>query len=337
MTITERSQPLTRLGYTEREGAFVCLVALNGGFFLRRQFCTFAKSGDGGTATAFIEKLIRNEHGRMVTGFGNLHVYHVFARPVYNAIGEENNRNRRERAAVAMKNRLMSLDFVLDLPLRSYLSTEQEKVSHFTGLGIKISDLPVKEFRTPGATSGTPRYFIDKYPMYVPAKAEGASHAAFTFIDEGLVTSLRFESWLHQYERLFARLNGFDVVYVAALGRPFAAAEKAVQAFVSGGGRGNLGDLLRRADLKRLVDYLAREHLYETGQFDSFGVAELNKLRRDRDEFSGSFYKALYGRWKALGDADFQAVLASSRPVIDGSRARFSTCLLEHNYDVFGN
>src|SRR5712691_3455381 len=165
LTNTERVQALMRFGYTEREATFICLVALNGGFFLRRQYCEFAKAGDGGTVTAFIEKLLRNEHGRMVTGFGNLRVHHIFARPIYNAIGQENNRNRRERAPVAMKNRLMGLDFVLGQPGHAYLMTEQEKVSYFTTtLGIDIAELPVKEFRSPTASDSTSRYFIDKYP-----------------------------------------------------------------------------------------------------------------------------------------------------------------------------
>ena len=80
-----------------------------------------------------------------ITGFGNLHVYHISARPIYKAIGQENSRNRRERAPVVMKNRLMGLDFVLAHPGNTYLMTEQEKVTYFTStLGIAITDLPVK-------------------------------------------------------------------------------------------------------------------------------------------------------------------------------------------------
>jgi hypothetical protein len=126
MTNTERVQALMRYGYTEREAEFLCLVGLNGGFFLRRQYCQFAQTGTGGAATALIEKVIQKEHGRAVTGFGNLRVHHVCARAIYAAIGQENSRNRRERAPVAMKNRLMGLDFVLEHAGHRYLMTEQE-------------------------------------------------------------------------------------------------------------------------------------------------------------------------------------------------------------------
>jgi hypothetical protein len=337
MINTERIQALMRFGYTEREAAFICLVALNGGFFLRRQFCEFAQTGRGGASTTLIEKLIQKEHGRAVTGFGNLHVHHISARAIYNAIGQENSRNRRERAPVAMKNKLMGLDFVLAHPGHSYLTTEQEKVSYFTTtLGIDITDLPVKEFRSPTAEDSTSRYFIDKYPIFLPANAGEIPSVSFTFIDEGIVTSSRFETYLHQYGRLFVRLARFEVIYVAAWDQPFASAEKAFQSFLTGGGR-PYSNRLGVADPKRLAEYFARERLWETAQLDSFGKAEMIQLRNEREEFSGPFYRALYARWKALGDLAFQDAFGDRRPVIDPSRARFSTCLLPHNYDVFGS
>jgi|SRR5579872_17403 len=337
MTSTERIQALTRFGYTEREAAFICLVALNGGFFLRRQYCQFARAGDGRAPSALIDKLLQNEHGKMVTGYGNLRVQHIFARPIYNAIGQENSRNRRERAAVAMKNRLMGLDFVLAHPGNTYLMTEQEKVSYFTTtLGIDMTDLPVKEFRSPTAEGSTSRYFIDKYPIFVPANAGEIPSVSFTFIDEGVVTCSRFETYLRQYARLFSRLVRFAVIYVAASERPFPSAEKAFESFLSGGGRRDPSDR-GVADPKRLAEYFAREHLWETGQLDSFGKAELIQLRNDREEFSGPFYKALRSRWNAIGDQALQYLFHHRRPVIDPSRACFATCLLPHNYDVFGN
>ncbi len=337
LTDTERIQALMRFGYTEREAAFVCQVALNGGFFLRRQFCQFAQTGTGGAATALIEKLIQKEHGRAVTGFGNLRVHHVSARPIYAAIGQENSRNRRERAAVAMKNRLMGLDFVLEHPGSPFLLTEQEKVSYFTAtLGIESTELPVKEFRSPGAADSTSRFFIDRYPIWVPVNAGDTSAVSFTFIDEGIVTSSRFETYLHQYERLFARLACFEVVYVAAWDQPFAAAQKAFHSFVAGGGR-NYPNRLGVSDPRRLAEYFASRNLWETAHFGSFGKPEIIKLRNERDEFSGPFYETLYGRWKALGDQAFQEAFGDRRPTIDSSRARFSTCLLPHSYDVFGS
>jgi hypothetical protein len=337
LTNTERIQALMRFGYTDREAAFLCLVALSGGFFLRRQYCQFTQTGTGGAATALIEKLIQREHGRAVTGFGNLRVHHVSARPIYAAIGQENNRNRRERAPVAMKNRLMGLDFVLGHSGRTYLMTEQEKVNYFTNmLGIDSADLPVKTFRSPGAEDSTSRFFIDKYPIFLPADGGAAPQVSFTFIDEGAATSSRFESYLHQYERLFARLASFEVVYVAAWESPFLTAEKAFQSFLASSG-GHYPNRLGVADPKRLTEYFVRRELWETAQFDSFGKPEIIKLRNERDEFSGPIYEGLYGRWKALGDQAFQEALGDRRPAIDSTCARFSTCLLPHNYDVFGN
>ncbi len=39
MSSAERIAALKGLGYTEREAAFLCLAALHGGYFLRRQYC----------------------------------------------------------------------------------------------------------------------------------------------------------------------------------------------------------------------------------------------------------------------------------------------------------
>ena len=337
LTNDERIQSLMRFGYVEREAAFLCLVALSGGFFLRRQYCQFTQTGTGGAATVLIEKLIQKDHGRAVTGFGNLRVHHVSARPIYAAIGQENNRNRRERAPVAMKNRLMSLDFVLDYPAHTYLMTEQDKVSYFTRtLGIDTAELPVKSFRSPGIADSTSRFFIDKYPIFLPANAGEAAGVSFTFIDEGIVTTSRFETYLHQYERLFTRLARLELVYVAAWDSPFLGAAKAFQDFLAGGGR-PYPNRLGVANPTRLGGYFTSRQSWEMGQLNSFGKQEIIQLRNDREEFSGPFYEGLYGRWKSLGDEAFQEAFGDRRPIIDPSRARFSTCLLQHNYDVFGN
>jgi hypothetical protein len=42
MTDAERINALQALGYNEREAAFLCLAALHSGYFLRRQYHSFA-------------------------------------------------------------------------------------------------------------------------------------------------------------------------------------------------------------------------------------------------------------------------------------------------------
>jgi hypothetical protein len=57
----------------------------------------------------------------------------LFSKPFYKAIGEEDNRNRRERRVFTIKNKLMCLDFVLANRRHRFLATESEKLESLRG------------------------------------------------------------------------------------------------------------------------------------------------------------------------------------------------------------
>ena len=167
-TPSERVTALQAFGYTEREAAFLLTAALHGGYFLRRQYCYAIGTQSGGNAAALIDKLLTLKHASVAVGCNNTKLYHLCSRPFYATLGEEDNRNRRERPPFAIKNRLMGLDFVLGHPEYSYLATEREKVEFFTGtLGIDWSLLPVKRFVSQQSKATTDRYFVDKYPIFI--------------------------------------------------------------------------------------------------------------------------------------------------------------------------
>src|SRR5581483_7350925 len=133
-------------------------------------------------------------------------VYHLCARPLYQAIGQANSRNRRRRQPLTIKNKLMGLDFVLDHPCAHYLATEQEKVSYFVNtFHVPMASLPAKHYR--GVLPGdiTPRYFVDKYPIFRPsADVSTPAVVTFCFVDEGQTTTSHFETYLGQYGKLFS-------------------------------------------------------------------------------------------------------------------------------------
>src|SRR5712691_8419806 len=120
MSSAERIAALKSLGYTEREAAFLCLAALHGGYFLRRQYCAFIGKEIGGTAAALVEKLLAQEHAVAISALNNTKIYHLGNRPFYALLGETDNRNRREHSAPAIKKRLMGFDFVLAHPHYRY-------------------------------------------------------------------------------------------------------------------------------------------------------------------------------------------------------------------------
>ncbi len=328
-----RVQAVMRLGYTEREATFLRVVALHGGFFVRRQYCQFIDREAGGTDAALIEKLISKRHGTVVMGCGNANIYHVSARTFYAVLGEEDNRNRRTRPPVAIKNKLMGLDFVLSHSDCRFLATEDEKVGHFESLGIERAALPAKMFRSPNGRDETLRYFVDKYPIFIPAESSSAPLVSFCFIDEGVITTGRFETYLKQYSRLFARLPSFNLIYVATWETEFELAQKAFQNFVSREAQRRSGQL-SDADRERLLRHFENRRLFETGQ--ALDRIRLLRLRDEREQFSARPFQALYDCWKASGEAAIRAKLAQQTPVVDASRVHFSTFKLSHNYEIFG-
>src|ERR1035437_5421008 len=139
LTNEERIQEVMRLGYSEREAAFLCLAALHGGYFLRRQFLQFAGNESAGVIAALTEKLLEKGHATGKKVGRGVMLYHLSSRPFYKAIGETDNRNRREHSPLSIKTRLMGLDYVLAHP-HQYLATERVKVNYFSDLlGIPLA------------------------------------------------------------------------------------------------------------------------------------------------------------------------------------------------------
>jgi hypothetical protein len=210
MTASERIRALIRFGYSEPEASFLCLAALQGGYFLRRQYAFYIGGKDGGNVTQLVQKAVTKGHLRSSTWRQNTQLYHLCARPFYEALGQGENRNRRPREVLTIKNKVMGLDFVLAHRRVHYLATEQEKLDYFTGtLKLDVSQLPGKLYRSRKSAAATARYFVDKYPLFLSAEKEKTAApgtppvVSFCFVDEGMLSTSRFESYLSEYSSLF--------------------------------------------------------------------------------------------------------------------------------------
>jgi hypothetical protein len=215
MSYAERVEVIKGFGYNEREAEFLCWAALDGGYFLRRQYADFIGVETGGTVNALAEKLLKENHARTLTALNNTKIYHLASRPFYTSIGEPDNRNRREHAPAAIKTRLMGLDFVLAHREYRYLATERDKLNYFSAtLGIPLSDLPWKRYFSRKSRSTTTRHFIDKYPIFLKqsGEAECVATVSFCFVDPGSTTLAAFETYLEQYASLWRHLRAFEVV-----------------------------------------------------------------------------------------------------------------------------
>jgi hypothetical protein len=164
----ERVQAIARFGFTERQARFLVHVMVYSGVFLERQYCAFADIVHGQKTHDFLRKLVDRRYVTVITP-GALHrgrLVHVHYKPLYEAVGEPNNRNRRPASLGRMIERLMILDAVLADRRHTWLGTEQDKVAYFkTTLGDRCrpEDLPRITFGE--SDHKTVRYFPDKLPI----------------------------------------------------------------------------------------------------------------------------------------------------------------------------
>lgn len=338
LTNAERIQALERLGYNEREARFLCLAALHSGYFLRRQYCQFLNKAVGGTAAALVEKLLEKGHGRVTRYAAQVGVYHLTTRPFYNAIGQEDNRNRRERSVETIKNKLMGLDFVLAHLQQEYLATEQEKVDYFVRtLGLDKAVLPTKRYASSGVV--TERYFVEKFPVFLAEAQDSAPPVvSFCFVDSGAVDVDGFATFLKKYSPLLSELRQSQVIYVAATERLFVAAERVFRCFVAP--EMEMVSAQSASELApELLQHFESRRRFELQEWAAFDRAALLRFRDERQRFDGETYEALYKLWcEAVHERHGLGNISSARQAtqLPAGRVHFSTYRCVQSYELFG-
>jgi hypothetical protein len=279
-------------------------------------------------------KLKANGHCRISVYRHNRMVYHLSAKPLYDALGEKDNRNRRERQPSTIKNKLMGLDFVLDHPQHQCLATEREKLDYFLGT-IPAESLPTRWYQSPRGRGTTAKHFVDKYPLFLSVPPSGTTPVPhFCYVDERMQSTDGFATHLDQYSRLLVALPDFRVIYIAQHDTLFGSARRVFEAFSARESRSS-GAPLDPAT-RELLDHFEARQQCENQDFSRFDTAGLIRYREDRKRFTGERYEALFEHGRAGGAAAELAVLhpgaAPKEPAVD----RFSTCILEYDYDLFG-
>jgi hypothetical protein len=206
-----RCQALEMLGYTPRQAQFLVLVALHGGYFLRRQYVAFTGTSHGQAAVRFLAQCMARSHVRELPFGRHGRVFHLYARPLYAAIGEEDNRNRRPAEWDAVLRKLMAMDFVLALPTARFWATEEEKVELLREHRIPEAVWPHRQYASRRSNGHpTTRYFVDKMPWY---QVGDDPRLWMAYVDAER-TLQGFETFLDQYRALLASLPS-GVTYVA--------------------------------------------------------------------------------------------------------------------------
>ncbi len=325
MTMTAfQREGLHLLGYTKRESEFLFLVATHSGYFTNRQFKWFAQTESGSVSHAFIRKLLDRKHASYHAYRSGGRVYHLFARKVYQAIERENLPTRKKHELEYVKARLVALDFVLGHPQYRYLETEAEKVAFFENeWNVSRETLPVKQYRPRRSAEITPRYFVDRYPMFVD-RLSSPPVLTFTYVDAGAVTLEAFGTHLRAYLGLFQALPKLEFIYLSPTARLFPAAESEFYRTLYG--------VCDHSEPISVLDYFRIRRAWEAKE--RVASVDVVLLKEAQARCAGRQFEELYEKWRrgAIADTEVTRHTEQVEPSLNGS---FRTMVCGSSLAVF--
>ena len=183
-SVTEaRVNALGDFGFTPRQRDFLVTVMVHAGCFLERQYCAFTGTVRGQNSREFMVRLVARGFARAIepgpVRRGRL--YHVHHKPLYEAIGQADNRNRRLCTIGRMVERVMILDAVLGDRRRWWLSPADDKWQFFCLMRdnyLRPEDYPNIAFGS--GRQRTIRCFPDKLPIGV--EKDRTDHLVFLYL-----------------------------------------------------------------------------------------------------------------------------------------------------------
>jgi hypothetical protein len=210
----DRVEAVQRFGFTERQALFLVHVLVHSGVFLERQYRLFSGFKHGHATQTFLRSLIERKFATVITP-GKLHtgrLYRVQSKPLYEAIGEADNRNRRPVALGRMIERLMLLDVVLGDKNHTWLGTEKDKLAYFRAVDIfgrRLDDDSYPRLVFGEGTAKTIRYFPDKLPIGIEL-GNGRYRHVFVYLVRQTIPN-DFRVWLWRHGDLFRALHEWTV------------------------------------------------------------------------------------------------------------------------------
>ncbi|HZS72294.1 MAG TPA: hypothetical protein VFA13_10680 [Candidatus Acidoferrum sp.] len=317
------------LGYTETEARFLYLVATHSGYFTRRHFLTFTGQPNGCLVQRLLDRTVSRRHARETEYGRQVHVYNLYARRLYGAIDKDNLRNRRRQSNELIRTRLLILDFVLAHPDEAYLETEADKVGYFhDSLGVPLPVLPGRIYRGLKSTGNTKRYFVDRFPVFIPRPGDALSLppvVTFTYCDTADSNLLAYVTHLRNYEKFLRRLPDFNFIYASPDPQKFKRARAFFERMFRDSGR---------VDGHRLRRYFELRMLWEGPKSGELTRADRDFLRDGLKRFAGEPFESAFRKWSTKGlSMDEVKVLLGPREA--KPQRRFSTYRLPEAYDIF--
>jgi hypothetical protein len=276
-------------------------VATHSGYFVARQFLGFTGACWGKRTALFWNKLQTNQHARTYRFAQGGTVYHLFSRRIYRQIGHENLRNRREHEWEYIQTRIAMLDFVLgNLDFR-YLETEPDKVAYFArDLAVGTHHLPSKTYSGRYTAKPTVRYFVDRFPIFLPPANEPPV-ITFTYLQGVEVNLAGLVHYLQTYLALFRELRAFRFFFVARTDAQFAKARELFRDLVT--------IPLEPNPAEDLLRYFAIRKAWDLAQYTSVTEGDLIFRNLAKERFHGARFEHLYRTWKIgrIGDAEIRS------------------------------
>lgn len=319
---SDRVKAVVAFGLTDRQARFLVTVMLHSGVFVGRQYCTFAGITHGQTVHDFVEKLLARRLATATT-LGcqqRARVFHVHHKPLYAAIGEPDNRNRKQVAIGRAIERLIILDGVLADPTITWLGAERDKRRYFIrriGDRLEMHEYPQLVFGT--APKTTVRYFPDKLP--IGFEPDSRRHV-FLYLPTSPVP-MDYRLFLLRHADLFHALGHWTIRVL------FPRPVSRVMTMFEAAAYDQLANPLRISEVDELR-WLFRQRQSATSNgpdADPMRLAAVSKA------FRGPRFQALYRRWLEVGDrALWMAQSPAFRDALERRDARVECLALPHSY-----
>jgi hypothetical protein len=219
---------------------------------------------------------------------------------------------------------LVALDFVLAHPQHSYLETEAEKVGFFEKeFSVGREALPVKLYRARKSAEVTPRYFVDRFPIFLN-RGSATPVLTFTYVDSGAVTLDGFATHLRAYLGLFQALRRFEFLYIAPTTRLFRTAESEFHHVLYG----------RREQSKcvSLLEYFRVRKAWDAKE--RVASVEVVLLKEAQARYAGRNFEELYERWRK-GSAEDSDVMRVAEHPFEAARGAFRALVCGSSLRIF--
>jgi hypothetical protein len=211
-SVTEaRVRSLEAFGFTQRQREFLVTVMVHAGCFLERQYCAFTGTVRGQNSRGFMARLVARGFVRVIepgpVRRGRL--YHVHHKPLYEAIGQADNRHRRLCTLGRMVERVMLLDVILGDRRCWWMSPADDKWRFFClkrDNRLRPEDYPHLAFGS--GRERTIRCFPDKLPIGI--EKDRHDHLVFLYLVNRRVP-VDFRQFLIRHAELFRFVRTWTV------------------------------------------------------------------------------------------------------------------------------